>query len=85
LIAAYLRVQSAEAWSGFDAAAEAHPDDPKAQILAYIEALGERALRPGYRGCGLSNAAVEYPEPKHPRPQGRRRPTRRRCATGCAS
>jgi AcrR family transcriptional regulator len=66
LIAAYLQGQSAQAWSYFDAAAQAHPDDPKAQILAYIEALGERALKPGDRGCGLSNAAVEYPDPKHP-------------------
>ena len=66
LIAAYLQGQSASAWGYFDAAAEAHPGDPKAQILAYIEALSDRALKPGYRGCGLSNAAVEYPEPKHP-------------------
>lgn len=66
LIAAYLEGQSAYAWSYFEAAAAAHPDDPKAQILSYIEALGERSLKPNYRGCGLSNAAVEYPEPKHP-------------------
>jgi AcrR family transcriptional regulator len=66
LIAAYLQGQSAYAWSYFEAAAEAHPDDPKAQILFYIDALAERALKPSYRGCGLSNAAVEYPEPKHP-------------------
>jgi hypothetical protein len=47
-------------------AAAKHPDDPKAQVLAYVDALAERAVKPGYRGCGLSNAAVEYPEPKHP-------------------
>jgi AcrR family transcriptional regulator len=66
LIAAYLQGQSAYAWSYFEAAAQAHPDDPKAQILSYIDALAGRALKPGYRGCGLSNAAVEYPQPKHP-------------------
>ena len=66
LIAAYLEGQSAQAWSYFEAAAEAHPDDPRAQILGYFDALGERATKPGYRGCGLSNAAVEYPAPKHP-------------------
>src|SRR6188768_2529734 len=55
LIAAYLQGQSDHAWSYFEAAAQAHPDDPKAQILAYIEALGERAQKPSYRGCGLSN------------------------------
>ena len=66
LIAAYLEGQSAQAWSYFEAATEAHPDDPRAQILGYFDALGERARKPGYRGCGLSNAAVEYPAPKHP-------------------
>jgi AcrR family transcriptional regulator len=66
LIAAYLEGQGRQAWSDFEAAAEAHPDDPKAQILAYFEGLADRAAKPGYRGCGLTNAAVEYPEPKHP-------------------
>ena len=66
LIAAYLEGQGEYAWTDFEAAAQAHPDDPRAQLIFYIDALGERALKPGYRGCGLSNAAVEYPEPNHP-------------------
>lgn len=66
LIAAYLEGQSVYAWSYFEAAQAAHPDDPKAQILSYIDALAARALKPGYRGCGLTNAAVEYPEASHP-------------------
>ena len=66
LIAAYLEGQSAQAWSLLDAAVSAHPDDPKAQLLAYFDSLGDRAVKPRYRGCGLSNAVVEYPEPKHP-------------------
>jgi len=65
LIAAYLEGQAAHMWSFFDAAVAAHPDDPKAQVLAYVEALGDRALQKGFRGCGLTNAAVEYPDPKH--------------------
>lgn len=66
LIAAYLQGQAEGFWSYFDAAVDAHPDDPKAAILAFFEALGDRAARPGYRGCGLTNAAVEYPDRKHP-------------------
>lgn len=66
LIAAYLKGEAERFWTSFDAAASAHPDDPRAQILAYFEGLGERAIKPGYRGCGLTNAAVEYPEPNHP-------------------
>lgn len=66
LIAAYLRDQGDHFWSYFEAAAQAHPDDPRAQILAYLDGLAARADAPGYRGCGLTNAAVEYPDPQHP-------------------
>jgi AcrR family transcriptional regulator len=65
LIAAYLEDQGQCFWSVFDDAVAAHPDDPRAQILAYIDAIGDRALEKGYRGCGLTNALVEYPDPKH--------------------
>ena len=44
----------------------AHPGDPRAQIRAYLEGLAKRATKTGYRGCGLTNACVEYPEPGHP-------------------
>ncbi|MCY1504034.1 Bacterial regulatory protein, tetR family [compost metagenome] len=66
LAAAYLRDYDAEFWARFDAARDAYPGDPRAQILAYLSGLGERAVQSGYRGCGLTNAAVEYPEPDHP-------------------
>lgn len=65
LIAAYLEAQGAAMWAAFDGAVAAHPDDPKAQVLAYFDALEAEAGRKGYRGCGLSNAAVEYADPKH--------------------
>ncbi|MNL64498.1 hypothetical protein D3C87_1887190 [compost metagenome] len=35
-------------------------------MLDYLSGLGSRAVQNGYRGCGLTNAAVEYPEPDHP-------------------
>jgi AcrR family transcriptional regulator len=66
LIAAYLQGQAEGFWAYFDAAVNAHPDDPKAQILGFFQALAGRAEKPGYRGCGLTNAAVEYPDRKHP-------------------
>lgn len=66
LAAAYLRDYEHEFWRRFDAAADAHPGDPRAQILAYFTGLAERTGLPGYRGCGLTNACVEYPEPGHP-------------------
>lgn len=66
LIAAYLAGEGEGFWRYFDAAVASHPGDPRAQILAFFDALGERAGRPGYRGCALTNAAVEYPAPDHP-------------------
>jgi AcrR family transcriptional regulator len=67
LAAAYLRDYDLEFWARFDHSAQKHPNDPKAQILDYLRGLSERAQRPDYRGCGLTNAAVEYPMPHdHP-------------------
>lgn len=67
LAAAYLRDYEAEFWRRFDAAAQACPDDPRAQILAYFTALADKAANtPDYRGCGLTNACIEYPESAHP-------------------
>lgn len=66
LAATYLRDYEAEFWARFDAACAAHPGDPRAQLLDYLSGLGSRAVQNGYRGCGLTNAAVEYPESGHP-------------------
>ncbi|WP_298957525.1 TetR/AcrR family transcriptional regulator [uncultured Methylobacterium sp.] len=49
-----------------DAGLAAHPGDLRAGLLAFLTGLGERTARPDYRGCGLSNALVEHPEPDHP-------------------
>lgn len=66
LIAAFLEGQGEGFWGYFEAAVQKHPDDPKAQILAFFEDLETRATKPGYRGCALTNAAVEYPAADHP-------------------
>jgi len=66
LIAAYLAAQGDGFWAYFEAAVQSHPDDPKAQILAFFDALAVRVTKPGYRGCALTNAAVEYPAADHP-------------------
>jgi AcrR family transcriptional regulator len=66
LAAACLVDYDCDFWTRFDAAVAAHPGNPRAQILDYVSGLGQRASRDGYRGCGMTNAAVEYPEPTHP-------------------
>ena len=66
LIAAFLEGQGEHFWEYFNAAVGAHPGDPRAQILEFFDALSRRAVEPGYRGCALTNAAVEYPDTAHP-------------------
>jgi AcrR family transcriptional regulator len=66
LAAAYLRDYDGEFWARFNLSADKHPNDPKAQILDYIRGLSQRAQRDDYRGCGLTNACVEYPTGEHP-------------------
>ena len=66
LAASYLRAYEKEFWAMFDAAVAAHPGDPRAQIVDFLTYAGRRATKPGYRGCGMTNAAVEYPEAGHP-------------------
>ena len=66
LAASYLKVYDREFWERFDEAVAAHPGDPRRQIFAFLSRVGERAVMDGYRGCGMTNAAVEYPEPNHP-------------------
>jgi AcrR family transcriptional regulator len=65
LIAAVLRQVEVGFWDRFEAAEALHPDDPKAQMIAYFEGLSARSGGDDYRGCNLSNAVVEYPDRQH--------------------
>ncbi|RYF96929.1 MAG: TetR/AcrR family transcriptional regulator [Caulobacteraceae bacterium] len=66
LAAAYLSDWSDGFFQRFDAALAKHPDDPAAGVVQWFEDFIARAGSGSYRGCGLSNAAVEYPECNHP-------------------
>lgn len=66
LIAACVERQAADLWAHFDGAARAFPDDCRLQVLTFIEALGDRALEQGYRGCFLTTVAMAYPDTRHP-------------------
>ena len=66
LAAAYLRDYDGEFWNRFEQTIAAHPGQPRAQLRALFEQLAARAREPDSRGCGLTNAAVEYPKPDHP-------------------
>lgn len=66
LIANYVTEIGAEMLRRFDEVIGAHPGDPRAGVLAVMAALAERAGCAGYRGCGVTNAVIEYPDPNHP-------------------
>ena len=66
LAAAYLSQYGLDFFERFEVAVAAHPGDPRAQIRAWMTGLADRATKTGYRGCGITNAVVEYPEPGHP-------------------
>lgn len=66
LAAACLRDRSDDYLRRFAAALDEHPDDPRAGFRAWIADLRRKATRAEYRGCALTNAAVEYPEVGHP-------------------
>lgn len=66
LAAAYLADYDERFCRKFDEAGIGLEHDPRGHVLAYLEGLAQRATKAGYRGCGLTNAAVEYPQPNHP-------------------
>ena len=65
LTVAVLQESGETFWAYFNEALDAHPGDPRAQLLAFFAALAERSAEEAYRGCPLSNAAVEYPQKGH--------------------
>jgi AcrR family transcriptional regulator len=66
LITAYLREYAVAFWQRFDAAVGGHEGDPRAQLRELFARSARRGAQPRYRGCGLTNAAIEYPDEAHP-------------------
>jgi AcrR family transcriptional regulator len=66
LVAECLRQTAAEGdriWAMLEAA---YPDDAKAQLRGWLQAVGAHIAEDDGRGCALANAAVELPERQHP-------------------
>jgi AcrR family transcriptional regulator len=66
LAAACLSDRSEDFLRRFDAAMTAVPENPRAGFHAWLQTISLKATKSDYRGCGLTNAAVEYPERGHP-------------------
>ena len=66
LVAAFLASEDQDFWGRWDRVAERDSDDPRAELDAHLEWIGERIGRPNYRGCPQLNVAAEFPEIDHP-------------------
>lgn len=66
LVADYLRMMGEEGLARFDATMAADPADPRGCLRNWLVDLLVKANKPDYRGCGTTNAAVEYPDKRHP-------------------
>jgi AcrR family transcriptional regulator len=66
LVAAFLAREDEDFWGTWDRVAEKYKDDPRAELDAHLEWIGERVERPNYRGCPQINVAAEFPEADHP-------------------
>jgi AcrR family transcriptional regulator len=66
LVAEYLRQAAKQADRCWDSYKSAHPDDPLAQIRAWLAEMADHLANADERGCALANAAVELPEKDHP-------------------
>jgi AcrR family transcriptional regulator len=66
LVAEYLRRLAAEADTFWDKLTAAHPGNARAQLLAWLDSMGQAVTRHDERGCALANAAVELPDKEHP-------------------
>ena len=66
LAADYLRHMGEDGLARFDATIAADPSNPRGQLRVWLIQLQAKSAKSDYRGCGTTNAAVEYPDRKHP-------------------
>lgn len=65
LVVACLEEYTREAVEKLDEAIEAAGDNPRDQLRAVIAYKAAGMTDPNFRGCPMSNTAVEFPEPDH--------------------
>lgn len=66
LVAACLRASAREGQEAIYAAMDAVGDDPRKRLDALLHHFADKLACPDFRGCIMSNVAVELPEPGHP-------------------
>ena len=65
LVTACLEKYAETAWGNIDAALAAAGNDPRARLRAFIGYYAAQMAIPGFRGCPMSNTAVEFPDSGH--------------------
>jgi AcrR family transcriptional regulator len=65
LVAACLESYASDACAELDARLSAAGDDPLAGLRALVAHCADQMSQPGFRGCPMSNTAVEFPEAGH--------------------
>jgi Transcriptional regulator len=53
-------------WERFDSAMAQYPGNPRAGLIEFLERIIQRTRLADYRGCGMSNSALEYPDRDYP-------------------
>ncbi|MFJ9455364.1 TetR/AcrR family transcriptional regulator [Kitasatospora sp. NPDC101447] len=66
LVEEWLRIVAADYTAVFDRLAEAHPDDPRAQILGMARFIADGLPGISHRGCPFINSIAELPDRAHP-------------------
>ncbi|MFH8347656.1 TetR/AcrR family transcriptional regulator [Streptomyces sp. NPDC018045] len=66
LALAYVKAKAVPPRVWLESARAACPDDPLAQLRHVIADIADQIREPGYRGCALVNASVEFPDRSHP-------------------
>ncbi|MEN2424102.1 TetR/AcrR family transcriptional regulator [Streptomyces rimosus] len=66
LALAYVKAKAVPSRVWLETARAACPDDPLEQLRQVIAEIAEQISAPGYRGCPLVNASVEFPHRDHP-------------------
>jgi AcrR family transcriptional regulator len=66
LVAACLESFREDAFAELDARVAAAGDEPLDRLRAFVGHYADQMKRPGFRGCPMSNTAVEFPEANHP-------------------
>jgi len=66
LVAACLQEEGREGRDAIHAALDGAGPEPRARLDALLRIYADKLTRPDFRGCPMSNVAVELPEPGHP-------------------